>query len=141
MWVLYLVSKASRRSETQACDCIRDRLWVRFSLKKIKYLLIKRIYSFPLYSIRIPPLKIQLLQNSAEDGERCLAKTRFPGSLPTELCAWYSVNLRKKHILHTHIYINIYIYISIQFIFVTLLYTLYIYRDTIIYYYWRSFCK
>ena len=40
---LTIYSQASRGAGAQACDCKRDRLWVRFALEEMKYL----IFSFP----------------------------------------------------------------------------------------------
>ena len=44
-----LLFEASRGAAVQACDCKHARLWVRFTLKEIKYL----IFSFPRFGNKV----------------------------------------------------------------------------------------
>ena len=67
--------------------CKRDRLWVRFPLKEMKYLIL--LFSRSGNEVRLRyALTTLCLQNSAESGQQ----NRFP--LPTLLCVGYSVKLK-----------------------------------------------
>ena len=61
VWLSYSMVKDSRGVRTQACDCKRDRLWVRSLLKEIKHLIF----------VCLTPLNMQCqIQNSVKSGDR-----------------------------------------------------------------------
>ena len=86
--------------EARVCDCKRDRSWVRFPLKKMKYLIFSFLHSVveAMRGVECRPSTINAFRIRRKLNTRC--------PLLPLMNACYSVTLRKvnKKQIHTNIY-------------------------------------